>query len=202
MKEREGYTEMLTHGTEIDAAACATTFVLDAIVGKRFTRESFDAYLNAFGYIPDIRGNGNQTLHVAQPAIDAAIRYMKEFYFDRLTDLEGQLKSRKFKDAYQIPWTIFAKALVEERLQRYEALSGSPSAIHRTKACEMPILMPSVGYIPTEISASVDMLVEESVALLRQGEMTRVVVAVEECLKGEFAYPEDVPPPVRKGKVI
>ena len=62
--------------------------------------------------------------------------------------------------------------------------------------------MPSVGYIPTEISASVDMLVEESVALLRQGEMTRVVVAVEECLKGEFAYPEDVPPPVRKGKVI
>lgn len=202
MKETDGYTEMISHGTSVDAAACATTFVLDAVVGKKFTHDTFDAYLRTFGYASETVGNGGQSIQVAQPAIETAVHYMNTFYFDRLKDIEEQLKHRRFQDAYQLPWSIFAKALMQERRQRYEALSMSSLAIHRSKACEMPILMPSVVQIPPELSDSVDMLVEESVALLRRGDLSGVVIAVEDCLKGEFAYPVEPPSPIRKGNVI
>lgn len=200
MGDRLKAVEGISQGTLLDAAAYTSSYVLDAVRTPSFTLEQFDTYLD---FQRRINGSA-QYLQRADRGQELAIEYMRTEYFIRLQDLSTQLTHPRFKNAYQLPWSILGRALMYERIKRYETLTTSQNDADRKRSMHFPVVLSNLTPVPGEMDMmdSIVRLSEESVSLMMQGNMYGVVEAIEQAIAHEYGYPDDSPQPVRKGNVI
>lgn len=200
MGDRLKVVERMSQETLLDAAAYTSSYVLDAIRVPFTTEEQFEKFLKYQKRLTD----APSPLDQVDNGQDLAIEYIKTEYIHRLKDIETQLTYPRFKNAYQLPWSILARALMYERIARYHALSESNDENERRRSRHFPVVLSRLTPVPGEMDMmdAIVRLSEESVPLMARGNMYGVVEAIEQAIAHEYGYPDDSPSPIRKGNLI
>ncbi len=200
MKDRLQSPEGLPQEIVLDAAAYSAAYVLDAVKSPVQTQEDFDKYLSFQRHM----SGSHQHLGIADQGQEIAIEYMRNEYFERLKDLAAQLTHVRFKNAYQLPWSILGRALMAERSHRYHTLAGSQKSVDVKRSAHFPIVLTQLPTVPGEMDMmdAITQISENSVAMLATGDLSKVISSIEGAIAHEYGYPEDVPQPTRRGNLI